>query len=53
MDLVIYQGNLTSDYQIFFLFTFEEISVFFFHFMMCQSIIIHCSYVYKRKRPNV
>ena len=30
--IVIHQGNLTSDYQIFFLLTFEEITDLFFVF---------------------
>ena len=30
--MVIHQGNLTSDYQIFFLLTFEEITDVFFVF---------------------
>ena len=30
--MVIHQGNLTSDYQIFFLFTFKEIAGVFFVF---------------------
>ena len=32
MDVVIHQGNFTSDYQKFFLLTFEEITDLFFVF---------------------
>ena len=57
--MVIHQDNLTSDFQIFFLFTFEEIANIFLFSTVCTVLrwfnqsVVHYSHVYKGKWPNV
>ena len=52
--IVKHQGNLKSDYQIFFLFIFEEITDIFFVFnSMVRSISCTPQSYLQGKRPNV
>ena len=54
--IVKHQGNLKSDYQIFFLFTFEEITDVHMYFLSStvwfDRSVAHHSHIYKGKQPN-